>query len=125
MKYLLIIIVALVLATGQAFAFTWEGELDPNDFNDWEVISVQPTPQGPLWMFLKNPDETSPIDIVAIAVDRYAELLMYRYFKYGIPHVFIFDSAQEKYVEKPLTEKDKGGCMKCHESDKLLYRQAT
>ena len=114
MKYLLIIIVALALATANAWAFDWEGELDPNEFDKWKVISVQPTPQGLVWMFVKNPDEESPIDIVAMAVDLNFALLSYRYFKFGIPYSFVFNPDLEKYVKKPLTEEQKDGCMKCH-----------
>lgn len=123
MRYLLITIVALVLATTNAFAFTWEGELDPNEFDKWEVINIKPTPKGFIWVFIKNPDENSPINIVAMAINSSNTLLGYHYFKYSIPHVFTFDSKLNKYVEKHLTDEEKNGCMKCHK-DKMLKSRA-
>lgn len=123
MRYLLIIIMAIVLVTSQAFAFTWEGELDPNDFDKWEVLDVQPTPRGLVWMYVKNPDKESPIDVVAMAVNpKDATLLGYRYFKYGIPHSFELNPDLDKYVAKALTDKEKNSCMKCHKEQALKGR---
>lgn len=120
MRYLLIIIVTLILAIGQAFASTWDGELDPNDFDNWKVISVQPTPQGLIWIFVKNPDLASPIDVVAMTVDPGdGTLLVYCYFKHNVAHSFIFIPVLDKYVEEDLTGEEKNRCMKCHKSDKI------
>jgi len=119
MRCLTIIIITIVLAMGTSLAFDWEGELDPNEFDKWKVISVQPTPQGLVWMFAKNPDQASPIDIVAMAVDLNSTLFGYRYFKYGIPYSYVFDSNEEKYVRQHFTDEQRQSCMKCH-SDKLV-----
>ena len=145
MKRLIIIIITVLLAMGSALDFThaaagrdpapefapesepafdWEGELDPNEFDKWKVISVQPSTQGLFWIYIKNPDENSPIDVVAMVVDEETVLFGYRYFKYGIPHSFIFNSAQRKYVRKPLTQKEKNRCKNCHESNKISNGQA-
>ena len=113
---ILVLVMSLTLVS-----FSWEGELDPNDFDNWEVISIQPTPRGLVWMFIKNPDPASPIDIVAIATDVNAILHGYRYFKYGIPYKYVFDDEQEKYVRHHFTDEQRRSCMKCH-SNKLVPR---
>ena len=116
-----LIVLLIVLTAGMAWAFSWEGELDPNEFDNWKVVSVQPTPQGFLWMLVKNPDEESPIDIVAMAVDANSTLIAYRYFKYGEPQSYIFDISEDKYVRHHFTDEQKKSCMKCH-SDRLVPR---
>ena len=114
-----LIILLVVLAAGAAWAFEWEGELDPNEFDKWTVISVQPTPQGLVWMFAKNPDEASAIDVVAMAVDSNFTLLSYRYFKHGEPHSYFFNVKEGKYVRYQFTEEQRKSCMNCH-SEKLV-----
>jgi len=114
-----LIVLLIVLSAGMAWAFSWEGELDPNGFDTWKVVSVQPTAQGLAWMFVKNPDQASPIDIVAMAVDLDSTLVSYRYFKHGQPHSYVFDTDQEKYVQHPFTDEQRRSCMQCH-SDKLV-----
>jgi len=99
-----IFLTVLILAMSLTLvSFTYEGELDPNEFNKWKVLSVQPpTPQGVFWMYVKNPDQASPIDIVAMVVDLDSTLLGYRYFKGGEPYSYVFDSNEEKYVWQTL-----------------------
>jgi hypothetical protein len=115
----LIIIVVILLTAGIAWSFTWEGELDPNEFDEWKVVSVSPSSQGFLWMFVKNPDQSSAIEIVALAVDLNSTVLGYRYFKSGTLYSYIFDSNDDKYVQQHFTDEQKESCMKCH-SDKLV-----
>jgi hypothetical protein len=113
-----LIILLIVLIAGMAWAFSWEGELDPNEFDNWKLLSVRPSPQGLFWIFVKNPDQESPIDIVAMVIDLNSTLLGYRYFKYGEPHSYIFDSNEGKYVRRHFTNEQRRSCMKCH-SDKV------
>jgi hypothetical protein len=109
-----LITVVILLTAGMAWAFSWEGELDPNEFDKWKLLSALPSPQGFLWMFVKNPDQASAIDIVAMAVDLDAALLGYRYFKHGIPYSYVFDVKEDKYVRRNLTDEQRQSCMKCH-----------
>ena len=105
--------------------FAWDGELNPNEFDKWETLSVQST-FDPLVVFgfIKNPDETSPIEIVVMAVAASdGTMLGYRYFKDGQPYLFTFDSESNKYVEYKFTEEEIKGCMKCHQ-DKLVPQEA-
>ena len=148
MKYLIIIIMAFMLAIGNSAyaadkeralprqekspepepklvpepvpqpepAFEWEGELNPNEFDNWKILGVRPSPQEVVWVYIKNPDEESPIDSVAMALNpNDMTLIGYRYFKYGIPHQFKISSNERRYIRKALTDKQKEGCMKCHE----------
>ena len=114
-----LIILVILLTAGMAWAFTWEGEIDPNEFDKWKVLSVLPFPQGFLWMFVRNPDQASPIDIVAMAVNANSTLLAYRYFKYGEPHSYVFNVEEEKYVRRHFTDEQRQSCMQCH-SDNLV-----
>lgn len=113
-KAAIILLTILTLTFGTAFAFTWEGELNPDEFDNWNLISVQPTSRGYLWVFMENPDQTSPIDVVVMEVDSDSMLRGYRYFKYGEPHIYIFDNSQQKYVRHHLTDEQKKSCLKCH-----------
>lgn len=114
-----LIILVILLTAGMAWAFSWDGELDPNEFDKWKLLSVQPGPQGFLWMYVKNPNQASAIDIVAMAVSLNSTLLSYRYFKHGDPYSYIFDSNEGKYVQQHFTDEQRQSCMKCH-SDKLV-----
>jgi len=109
-----LIVLLIVLTAGVAWAFSWEGELDPSEFSNWELLSVRPTPQGLFWMFVKNPEQGSPIDVVAMAVDLEATLVGYRYFKYGEPHSYAFDPNEGKYIRRHFTDQDKKSCVECH-----------
>ena len=110
-----ILLIGLLLSVKSVMAFTWEGELNPNEFDNWKLVSVQPTPQGYFWVFIENPDQTSAIDVVVMKVDLNSMLRSYRYFKYGEPHMYIYDAQQDKYIKMILTEKGKQDCLKCHE----------
>ena len=109
-----LIILLILLTAGMAWAFTWEGELNPNEFDNWKLVSVQPTPQGYFWVFIENPDQTSAIDVVVMEVDLNSMLRSYRYFKYGEPHIYIFDNDQQKYVRHYFTNEQKKSCIQCH-----------
>ena len=92
-----LIILLILLTAGMAWATTWEGELDPNEFRKWKFLSVTPNVEGLAWVFIKNPDQASPIDTVALAVDLNSNILGYRYFKDGEPYSYIFDNNNDKY----------------------------
>ena len=99
--------------------FTWEGELDPNEFDNWKIVGTQPTPKGNIWVFMKNPDLVSPIKIVSIAVDRDKNVLSYCYFKNGNPYSYFFDSGENKYKQHHFTQGERKSCMRCHQ-DKII-----
>ena len=116
-----IIVLLIVLTAGMAWAFTWEGELDPNELDNWELISVIPNPGGISWVLIKNPDKSASIDTVAMLVDSNSNLLGYRYFKHGEPFGYFFDMDQETYARHNYTPDQRKACMQCH-SDRLISR---
>jgi len=114
MKRILSALLVLGVVLFFVTAFIWEGELDPNEFEKWEVISATPSGSNLMLIIIHNPDSASPIHKVAMLVDYSSNLLAYRYFKDGEPFGYFFDTAQEKYVRHEYTSEEKKGCMGCH-----------
>jgi hypothetical protein len=113
LKKILLTILVLVMSL-TLVSFNWEGELDPNDFGDWKITNVQPIVGKFFWIYVKNPDQTSLIKVVAILTDINFVLYKYRYFKYGEPYKYFFDDKQDKFVREYLTEEERKRCIKCH-----------
>ena len=104
--------------------FLWEGELNPNAFDNWEILSVQRT-LNPLFIltFISNPDKTSAIKKVAVTIMAFdGGLLEYQYFKDGRPYSYVFDG-EDKYVERKFTPEERKGCMECHQ-DQIVAGEA-
>lgn len=95
-------------------AFTWEGELDPNDFGNWLPVGIQPSSKDLVWIFMRNPDQTSPIKIVAMSVYKDKTLLVYRYFKHGEPYSYVFNVSKNKYERQHFTQEERKSCIRCH-----------
>ena len=102
--------------------FTWEGELNPNHFDDWPIIRITPASPFEVVQISQNPDETSTIKLVAMYMLFDGSLIAYRYFKDGQPYSYVFDG-ESKYVEYKFTDEERKGCMECHQ-DKLLIQEA-
>jgi len=113
LKKILLTILVLVMSL-TLVSFTWEGELNPDEFGSWVIVGSSPLIGELFWLFLKNPDQTSPIKIVAVLTDFGLVRYGYRYFKYGEPYKYMFNVEQDKYVRKHLTEEERQRCMKCH-----------
>ena len=107
----LIVLIAIAISV---MAFTWEGELDPNEFDKWELAYAMPQSNGVSWYVVKNPDKSELIDTVALLVDLNANLLGYRYFIGNEPHGYFFDLDEEKYKRHKYTQEQKQACMECH-----------
>lgn len=112
-------LICLILLMALFAGFTYEGELDPNEFDKWQVVKFQPTPQGLIWVFIRNPDQESPIKIVAQIAGPNLTLIGYRYFKNGEPYMYKLDPEQSKYVRMELSEERRRRCMEYH-SDQLV-----
>jgi hypothetical protein len=52
------------IAWHQAFGYTFEGALDPQTFNSWEIVPE--CSQPPVFMMLKNPDPKSDIPLAIV-----------------------------------------------------------
>ena len=105
--------------------FTWEGELNPNAFNNWEVLSIQNTNNPSIiFSFIRNPDKTSPIKKVVLDIIVFdGGLLRYRYFKDGQPYCYVYDG-ENKYMQRKYTLEERKGCMECHQ-DQIVAQERT
>lgn len=99
-------------------AFTYEGEINPNDFDKpekWKMIKFYPDPINKIVkVFLQNQDSLMPINIVFCKCNFNGELISYRYFKYGEPYLFLYNTKEDKYMEYKLSMKERTECMECH-----------
>ena len=114
-----LMVICLILLMALLTGFTWEGELDPDEFDNWKIVKISPTPRGFIWVFIRNPDQESPIKIVAQIATPDFTLIGYRYLKDGEPYVYGFDPEQDKYVRIELSEEKRRRCMECHESRRI------
>ena len=96
--------------------FTWEGELNPNQFDNWEILSIQNSNNPSIiFSFISNPDKTSPIKKVVVVILAFdGSLVEYRYFKDGRPYSYVFDG-KGKYVQYKYTLEERKRCMACHQ----------
>lgn len=103
-----------------AGGFTWEGELDPNEFVEWPRDAGSYRMINPVIgkVTVENPDKNSPIQRIQILIYLPAEkLIAYRYFKEGKIYIYELDCNKNKYVRRHLTTEEKQGCMKCHQRE--------
>ena len=109
----LIFLVALALC-GSAGAYTWEGKLDPKDFDKWKMVSVgRHEYQGCVWVVVENPNAEATIRKVNLEVCQ-KMLIGYTYFEFGKLHVFRYDIKGDRYIEIKFTRKQERRCFGCH-----------
>ena len=75
--------------------YTYDGELDPGDFPNWELLTVGQDRMGYYHIWLINPDENADIQAVEtlnILTDepRYI-IIAYKYYKNNVLYVFNLD----------------------------------
>ena len=104
--------------------FAWDGELNPNTFDNWEILSIQHTTNPSItFNIISNPDKTSSIKKVVLDIVVFdGTLLGYRYFKDGQPYLYFFDG-ESKYIQHKLTLEERKGCMECHQ-DQIIPEEA-
>jgi len=61
----------LIFAIRAAHPFTWEGELDPNEFLKWPRVSQRMVSPEIGTVTVKNPDASSPIQNVQVILKIY------------------------------------------------------
>ena len=95
------------LVAGSVWAYTYEGELDPQVFFDWKWNApiISPYLGLPfLQVIAQNPDQTSPIKVVKLTTlplnphSGYI-IISYIYEKGGITYGYVFDPKQERYIQ--------------------------
>jgi len=108
----------LVFAFRMAHSFTFEGELDPNEFIEWPVIGRSLISPEIGTVVVQNPDSSSPIQKIQLLIYVSTDtLIAYQYFKNGEIYQYVLDIEKDRYVRKLYTDEEKKGCMKCHENE--------
>jgi len=92
-----------VISIGAEPVFTWEGDVNPNEFNKWAIIGREASPLGPPTMIevIKNPDPASPIKTVMAFIEYYdgtGYLVGYAYEKNDEVMVFRINADNTGYV---------------------------
>lgn len=83
--------------------WTYDGELNPDDFDTWEVVSVAPCPSGAPHAHVLI--QSSYGLFIELKVDSAMNLLAYFYTKDGVDYEFTYDPETEHYTQvKPKTE---------------------
>ncbi len=123
-KYPLIALFLVFLCT---LGLSWQGELNPTEFDKWETVQeLQGSDPNEMWLIAKNPDEFSSIYFVLLIYKReyrkgkYGEvhinaiLAEYRYWKHGEPYVFEYNRTGDKYRRFDIPEWKRKQCFHCH-----------
>ena len=124
-KYPLIICTVLVFLC--TLGLSWQGELNPTEFDKWETVKeLKDNNADEMWFIAKNPDESSRIYFVVLIyraeylkgkygeVKREIILVEYRYFKAGEPFVFNYDRIEDKYWQIDIPDWKREQCFRCH-----------
>jgi len=109
-----LIILVILLTGGMAWAFTWEGELDPNEFVKWQIIEAKMA--SPLTMIAtaQNPDKEAEVQRIQMIIYINGTLLSYRYFKGDEIYEYELNLDKDMYERRKHTEKPRQSCMQCH-----------
>ena len=123
----LLIALCLLFAPLFVFGLSWQGDLNPTEFDKWETVKeLQGSNPDEMWLIAKNPDESSLIYFVVLIyraeyvkgkygeVKREIILVEYRYFKHGEPYVFNYDRIEEKYWKLDIPDWKRKQCLHCH-----------
>jgi hypothetical protein len=98
-----------------ANALSWEGELNPTEFNKWEGVKIVYENTWYVHIIAKNRDETSRISLVNLTYRKEGGKLMeYSYFKEGEVYIFKYHEDTDSYKRAPLLKWEKERCLNCH-----------
>lgn len=112
-------LVLLFLLFPLLVAFTYEGEMNPEEFLTWAPIPGTERMEDTFIMsvVLANPDQTSKIKKVRTYVFILtSKLIGYRYFKKNELFIYTLDIERNKYVRRYLSESKRKDCARCHKS---------
>lgn len=112
------ILISLAFLSPYAFAFTYEGELDPREFTKWDIVDIGEVKSMIVAITIQNPDTNAKIQRVQLTAyidsDGNGILLSYRYFKEGNIYEYEATANKKGYKQYKHTEKERRSCMKCH-----------
>ena len=111
-------ILILVLLTssfaGYVFAFTWEGELNPDEFDNWKFAEVTILSSTKVRVTIQNPDSKATVQRIQITIHIDRTLLSYRYFKRGEIYKYVLNTKKDRYERRRYSVKKRRACMQCH-----------
>ena len=100
-------------------AFTYEGEINPEEFLAWDNVPGTERMEDTFVMsvVLANPDQTLKIKKIRTYVFILtSKLIGYRYFKENELFIYTLDIERNKYVRRYLSESKRKDCAQCHKS---------
>jgi hypothetical protein len=109
-----LIILVILLTGGMAWAFTWEGELDPNEFVKWQIIETKMFNSLTMIATAQNPDKGAKVQRIQMFIYINGTLLSYRYFKGGEIYEYELNLDKDMYERRKHTEKYRQSCKQCH-----------
>ncbi len=109
-----LIILVILLTGGMAWAFTWEGELDPNEFVKWQIIETKMFNSLTMIATAQNPDKGAKVQRIQMFIYINGTLLSYRYFKEGEIYEYELNLDKDMYERRKHTENYRKSCMQCH-----------
>jgi len=118
-------LVLLFLLFPLLVAFTYEGEMNPEEFLTWAPIpgTERMVNAFVVSVVLANSDQTSKIKKVRVFIfTPTSKLIGYRYFKGNELFMYVLDMERNKYIRKYLSESERRDCASCHKS--LLGKKA-
>jgi len=115
---IVITLISLAFLPPYAFAFTYEGELDPREFAKWDIVNIGEVKSMMVTITIQNPDKEAEIQRIQMTVQINPSgdgtLLSYRYFKEGEIYKYEATANKKGYKQYKHTEKERRSCMKCH-----------
>lgn len=97
-----------------AWAFTYEGKLDPNEFTKWKLVEVRMVSSQMAVATAQNPDTSADIQRVQMLLHINGTLFLYQYFKNGEIYAYELNIKRDIYQRRKHTDKERRACLKCH-----------
>ena len=120
-KYILIPVYLVFLCI--LLGLSWEGELNPTEFDKWEIIKILHQDSWFVYVLAKNRDELSPIRLASFAYRKAdKQLVEYAYFKLGELYSFKWHEDTDEYKRTKMQKWEIKRCFNCHQ-DELKKKQ--
>lgn len=95
------------------WAFTYEGELDPNVFTTWKAVEVEMIGFQKAVAIVQNPDSNADVQRIQMIIHINGTLLSYKYFKNGEIYSYKINIEMDRYERRKYTDRERRACMKC------------
>jgi hypothetical protein len=95
-KFIFIILIGLMLISTNIFAFTHDGEIDPNEFLDWLVVEKLQIDEYRLTVWIENSKRFARINRATLHLFG-GGLSWYTYWKDGTLYTFEYNHKTDKF----------------------------